>query len=453
MSNAPDQGPSRIYIDLIGDLFHAGHLKHLEKAKSMGGRLIVGLFSDDDTARLSHVPVQPLEERVAVVAALRCVDEVVPAAPICPDIAFLDKYDIDNICLSDDFSDAARQAAMAALLDDGIGIVLPYGEEVTTASIISRITGVAPDDTPAESGQSATVHPVPGLRSSGLSASAGSQAMMLEAIGALAGGVFGRGWLLGRAQFGDDTWLTLLKCMGNNLVERQAYRRTDPRFVPALVSVIERFSRPGDAINLIGNASKFVGPTLAAEGHAVTILRPDAQSSTGGPAETGPGCSYVYCSITGLADASPPADLLAILDPAWSAFLMVDGDILFEATFRLKRDVILCVDFWPENSGSILPVEDRGQFAFSDSYVRNSLHGQGYFQVEDFLTTIDGAPCPEATPGCNRLSRQTMDNDNVEDGQYRYLDGGTAITTGKPEAGKYLRWYRASKQSFEPTSV
>tara|TARA_R110000868_G_scaffold10313_1_gene50550 strand:+ start:20248 stop:21591 length:1344 start_codon:yes stop_codon:yes gene_type:complete len=442
MTETPVTGKSRIYVDLIGDLFHAGHLRHLEKAAALGEVLVVGIFDDETSSRLSHVPVIPMDERVAIVAALRCVDEVVPAAPAAPDPAFLDRYDIDTICLTDDFGDSGRQQALAALLDNGDGIVLPYGEDRSTAGIISTITGIAPAAPSADSGNSAIVH------TANNAADAGQNDDVLDAVGALAAGFFGRSWLLNREQIGTANWMSLLRCMAGNAVQRQTHGQTDPRFVPALVSLAERCSRPGERVNLIGDAAGLVGPVLVETGRKVTVIRPSATMPLSGP--TIPQAPYetVRCGWLDLADACPPADTLVVLDPAWACLLIVDPDLLFNTTLRLKRELLLCIDFWPENSSSFKPVDNRGLFTFPDTYIRNMLHDRGFFDVEDILTTVDGTPCPANATGCNRVSRNDMVEtpDNKEG--FIYLDGGEALPAGSGTDGKYLRWYRASKQSL-----
>ncbi|CAN0510271.1 unnamed protein product, partial [Laminaria digitata] len=139
MTEPSAESPVRIYVDLIGDLFHVGQLRHLEKARLLGDILIVGVFDEQTATRFSHVPVMTLDERIAVIAALRCVDEIIPAAPAIPDTTFLERYNIDHACLSDDFGDPARQEALADLLEEGIGIVFPYTEELSTAGVVSRI--------------------------------------------------------------------------------------------------------------------------------------------------------------------------------------------------------------------------------------------------------------------------------------------------------------------------
>lgn len=63
----------------IFDLFHVGHLRYLEGAKSEADLLVVAVNSDLST-RLNKGPSRPVipeAERAEIVAALRCVDHVV----------------------------------------------------------------------------------------------------------------------------------------------------------------------------------------------------------------------------------------------------------------------------------------------------------------------------------------------------------------------------------------
>ena len=38
----------RVYADMVGDLFHYGHVEFLEKARALGDYLIVGVHGDND---------------------------------------------------------------------------------------------------------------------------------------------------------------------------------------------------------------------------------------------------------------------------------------------------------------------------------------------------------------------------------------------------------------------
>lgn len=61
------------------DLLHAGHVRFLSEARSLGDRLVVGINTDDSVARLkSGRPIITLSDRMDMLMALRAVDEVIP---------------------------------------------------------------------------------------------------------------------------------------------------------------------------------------------------------------------------------------------------------------------------------------------------------------------------------------------------------------------------------------
>jgi glycerol-3-phosphate cytidylyltransferase len=67
------------YTTGVFDLFHVGHLRLLQNAKSRCDRLIVGVSTDELVETYKNKkPIIPFEERVEIVSALKCVDEVVP---------------------------------------------------------------------------------------------------------------------------------------------------------------------------------------------------------------------------------------------------------------------------------------------------------------------------------------------------------------------------------------
>lgn len=68
------------------DILHAGHVTYLQQARALGDRLIVAVNTDDSVRKLKGAgrPVNTLERRMAVLAALGCVDWVVPFAEDTP---------------------------------------------------------------------------------------------------------------------------------------------------------------------------------------------------------------------------------------------------------------------------------------------------------------------------------------------------------------------------------
>ncbi|MCP4385894.1 MAG: bifunctional heptose 7-phosphate kinase/heptose 1-phosphate adenyltransferase [Hyphomicrobiales bacterium] len=94
-----DQGLVVGFTNGCFDLLHRGHLYSLEQAARRVDRLVVGVNGDASAARLKGPgrPVQDLETRAAVLAALRFVDVVVPfdedtpaelIAEVQPDVLF-----------------------------------------------------------------------------------------------------------------------------------------------------------------------------------------------------------------------------------------------------------------------------------------------------------------------------------------------------------------------------
>ena len=63
------------------DILHRGHVTYLEEAAALGKSLVIGVNSDASVRRLEKGddrPINPLADRMAVLAALGCVSLVVP---------------------------------------------------------------------------------------------------------------------------------------------------------------------------------------------------------------------------------------------------------------------------------------------------------------------------------------------------------------------------------------
>jgi D-glycero-beta-D-manno-heptose 1-phosphate adenylyltransferase len=73
-------GETIVFTNGVFDILHIGHVTYLEKAKSLGDRLVVGINADDSVRRLNKGPdrpVNPEQARAQIIAALRCVDAVI----------------------------------------------------------------------------------------------------------------------------------------------------------------------------------------------------------------------------------------------------------------------------------------------------------------------------------------------------------------------------------------
>ena len=98
------------------DVLHLGHLRILERAAALGGRLVVGVSSDElNIAKKGRVPVFAQSERMRIVSALRCVDEVFLEESLARKREYLVRYGADILAMGDDwrgrfdeFSDTCR---------------------------------------------------------------------------------------------------------------------------------------------------------------------------------------------------------------------------------------------------------------------------------------------------------------------------------------------------------
>lgn len=58
------------------DPLHLGHLIHFQSAKALGDKLVVVIDGDEFLRNKKGKPFMPVEDRVAIIKELRCVDEV-----------------------------------------------------------------------------------------------------------------------------------------------------------------------------------------------------------------------------------------------------------------------------------------------------------------------------------------------------------------------------------------
>ncbi len=78
--SARRRGERLVFTNGCFDLLHVGHVRSLEQARTLGDRLVVALNSDASVRRLkgNGRPLVPLRQRAEVLAALACIDWVVP---------------------------------------------------------------------------------------------------------------------------------------------------------------------------------------------------------------------------------------------------------------------------------------------------------------------------------------------------------------------------------------
>jgi D-beta-D-heptose 7-phosphate kinase/D-beta-D-heptose 1-phosphate adenosyltransferase len=137
------QGKRIVFTNGCFDILHRGHITYLNHAKALGDVLVVGVNSDDSICRLKGPgrPINTLEDRVQVLAALSCIDHLVA-------------FDEDTSCnlvralrphvfvKGGDYNrDNIPEAPLVEELG-GVVQLLPYLQDRSTTRIIERIQEV-----------------------------------------------------------------------------------------------------------------------------------------------------------------------------------------------------------------------------------------------------------------------------------------------------------------------
>jgi rfaE bifunctional protein nucleotidyltransferase chain/domain len=132
-----------VFTNGVFDILHRGHVEYLCAARALGDALVVGLNTDDSVRRLGKGADRPInreEDRAMVLAALACVDAVVPfgedtprglIAALLPDVLVKGgDYTVDTIAGADEVHAAGGRVE-----------VIPLVPGRSTTAILERARG------------------------------------------------------------------------------------------------------------------------------------------------------------------------------------------------------------------------------------------------------------------------------------------------------------------------
>lgn len=125
----------------VFDLLHRGHVAYLEAARALGAALVVAVNSDTSVKRLDKGidrPLNTLDDRMAVLAALAAVDLVVPFDDDTPrDLIIAAMPDV--LVKGGDYSAATTAGAAEVIAHGGRFVAVPFAFARSTSSLIERI--------------------------------------------------------------------------------------------------------------------------------------------------------------------------------------------------------------------------------------------------------------------------------------------------------------------------
>jgi D-beta-D-heptose 7-phosphate kinase / D-beta-D-heptose 1-phosphate adenosyltransferase len=139
------QGRRIVFTNGCFDILHRGHVTYLERAKGLGDVLIVAVNTDASVRRLKGPsrPINTLDDRLLVLEALSCVDNVVAFDTDTPE-ALIEAVRPDVFAKGGDYTrESLPEAALVERLGGAVQI-LPLVDDRSTTGIIRRARAAEP---------------------------------------------------------------------------------------------------------------------------------------------------------------------------------------------------------------------------------------------------------------------------------------------------------------------
>ena len=125
------------------DILHRGHVTYLAEAAELGKSLVVGVNTDESVRRLNKAPDRPfnsLEDRMAVLAALRCVALVVPFDEDTP-LELIKKIRPEHLVKGGDWQVSDIVGNEFVTENGGQVHSIPFRFQRSTTDLVNRIRG------------------------------------------------------------------------------------------------------------------------------------------------------------------------------------------------------------------------------------------------------------------------------------------------------------------------
>ena len=117
------------------DVFHVGHLRILERARSLGDYLVVGVSTDRlNIDKKGRPPVYTQDERREIVAALKCVDEVFFEESLELKGEYIRQFKADILVMGDDWRGRFDEFSSLCRV-----VYLPRTPAISTTEVIEKI--------------------------------------------------------------------------------------------------------------------------------------------------------------------------------------------------------------------------------------------------------------------------------------------------------------------------
>ena len=130
-----------VFTNGVFDILHRGHVTYLARARALGAALVVALNSDASARALgkgADRPLNTLEDRLAVVAALECVDAATWFDAGTP-VDLIEALNPDVLVKGGDWPVERIVGAQSVLARGGKVLSIPFEHPRSTTALLGRI--------------------------------------------------------------------------------------------------------------------------------------------------------------------------------------------------------------------------------------------------------------------------------------------------------------------------
>jgi len=130
-----------VFTNGVFDILHRGHATYLDQAAQLGATLVVAVNTDASVRRLgkgADRPLNAMEDRAALLAALGCVDLVTWFDEDTPE-ALIGQLRPDIIVKGGDYDMATLPETRLVQTWGGKAVAIPFEHERSTTALVKKI--------------------------------------------------------------------------------------------------------------------------------------------------------------------------------------------------------------------------------------------------------------------------------------------------------------------------
>jgi len=131
-----------VYVGMVGDFLHHGHINIIEEARKLG-EVTIGLLTDEAAESYKRKPIFTFEQRKKIIENIKGVTSVIPQNSL-DYIPNLKKIKPNYVVHGDDWKSGVQKNERRKIINylkeiNGTLIEIPYTPGISSTSIIQRL--------------------------------------------------------------------------------------------------------------------------------------------------------------------------------------------------------------------------------------------------------------------------------------------------------------------------